>query len=566
MTPVLGLHLQSLEGNPGILPVKEGQAFFQIDHWTIIKVINLENICNDLNHVKTSFKQFNDLIDYNNPVYHEYLGIRTHTEFVRDITIEKYQQLVPQRQRRGLINPLGSIIKIITGNLDHDDALRYDKLISKLNKNQIIVSDKLTLVSQMFDSFINTTETIYNNSVILEERLKIVEAMLNDVTVKQNEWMFSTYMLGLFNIFISSFRTIFIRLSEIETALALSRLSILHQSIVTSKELLQHLKSISKSANLVYLPTEDNLLKLEETIFVKSYVKRNQVTFILEVPLTDNYTYNYYKIYSLPIFQQPENITISIFPEFPYLLAKKSNYLPIVTPCRPLAAGEHFLCTTDNQAIYHEPTCVEQLMEFDNTLNHCKQHQIHLEEIKVQRINTDSWILYSRLKTTLTKQCDNEISKQPIFGTYLITIDEPCDLEIHGIHLKHQIYVSAEIVQPIPLIKLPEIRAQRNLSSARVLNMNGVNFDEIKYMTHALKHSSELDKVLSDKSDFSVNLGYLTFSLLLLGFLSFLLFSFRKKVFQILRRNHRKSCENVSDNFTLREGGVMEPPHPSVLD
>lgn len=205
-------------------------------------------------------------------------------------------------------------------------------------------------------------------------------------------------------------------------------------------------------------------------------------------------------------------------------------------------------------------------MEFDNTLNHCKQHQIHLEEIKVQRINTDSWILYSRLKTTLTKQCDNEISKQPIFGTYLITIDEPCDLEIHGIHLKHQIYVSAEIVQPIPLIKLPEIRAQRNLSSARVLNMNGVNFDEIKYMTHALKHSSELDKVLSDKSDFSVNLGYLTFSLLLLGFLSFLLFSFRKKVFQILRRNHRKSCENVSDNFTLREGGVMEPPHPSVLD
>lgn len=187
MTPVLGLHLQSLEGNPGILPVKEGQAFFQIDHWTIIKVINLENICNDLNHVKTSFKQFNDLIDYNNPVYHEYLGIRTHTEFVRDITIEKYQQLVPQRQRRGLNNHLGSIIKIITGNLDHDDALRYDKLISKLNKNQIIVSDKLTLVSQMFDSFINTTETIYNNSVILEERLKIVEAMLNDVTVKQNE-------------------------------------------------------------------------------------------------------------------------------------------------------------------------------------------------------------------------------------------------------------------------------------------------------------------------------------------------------------------------------------------
>lgn len=41
-----------------------------------------------------------------------------------------------KRNKRGLINGLGSIVKAISGNLDSEDAVKYDKLFEKINKNQ----------------------------------------------------------------------------------------------------------------------------------------------------------------------------------------------------------------------------------------------------------------------------------------------------------------------------------------------------------------------------------------------------------------------------------------------
>lgn len=38
------------------------------------------------------------------------------------------------RAKRGLINPLGTIIKSITGNLDYEDALRFENALITLRK------------------------------------------------------------------------------------------------------------------------------------------------------------------------------------------------------------------------------------------------------------------------------------------------------------------------------------------------------------------------------------------------------------------------------------------------
>lgn len=569
--PSLALHLQKLDENPGLLPIKEGQAYVQTDHWTIIKVISLEKIYDDFNYVSTNYEQLCKLINWNVSYSHDFKSVKLHTEFIRHITKEKYRQLVPQQRfRRGLLNPLGSLIKIITGNLDHQDAIRIDNLTSHLNQNDIVISKKLTLVSKMFDSFINVTGTIDQNTLKLDNRLKITEKMLSDLAVTQNNWTFYTFVIGLFNVYTSSFHTIFIRLSEIETALALSKVSILHPSIVNSTELLYHLKLISNSQTLVYPPIEENLLKLEETICVKSYIKKNQITFIMEIPLTDRDIYNYYKLYSLPIFHESENKTLSIFPKYPYLLAKGTKYLPIVKPCRPLSAGDHFLCNADHRALYHELTCIEQLMRFDDDPTHCTQHQVQIEELKIQQVNSDSWILYSRLKTTLTKHCDSDVSKLSIFGTYLVTIDEPCDLEINGIRISHRIYIETDVVEPIPLVTLPQLRVGANLSSARALNLNGVNLDEVKYMAYSLKHSSVIESVLNERNDFkfSENLGYVSLSLVILSFIAFVFYVFRLKLLNSIPcvKNYRNQSQiDRTDNFPLRDGGVMLHPRPSAL-
>ena len=46
-------------------------------------------------------------------------------------------QLIPsRRQPRGAFNFLGTIIKAVSGNLDADDAAKYEKLIENLDVNQ----------------------------------------------------------------------------------------------------------------------------------------------------------------------------------------------------------------------------------------------------------------------------------------------------------------------------------------------------------------------------------------------------------------------------------------------
>lgn len=105
---------------------------------------------------------------------------------------------------------------------------------------------------------------------------------------------------------------------------------------------------------------------------------------------TDNLSYNYFKLYSLPIFHESENKTLAIIPKYPYLLAKGMKYLPLVKPCRPLSAGDQFLCTADNQALYYELTCVEQLMKLKDDHTPCKQREIQIEEVRVQQVNAAS--------------------------------------------------------------------------------------------------------------------------------------------------------------------------------
>ena len=54
-------------------------------------------------------------------------------------------------------------------------ALHHEIIISQLANDQTTMSNKFTLISKMLDSFTNTTEVLNQNSVVLDERLKIVE-------------------------------------------------------------------------------------------------------------------------------------------------------------------------------------------------------------------------------------------------------------------------------------------------------------------------------------------------------------------------------------------------------
>lgn len=54
------------------------------------------------------------------------------------------------RQKKGLINPLGPLIKIITGNMDHDDAIKKNN-----TERQNVISQKMKNSGKAYIGYIS---------------------------------------------------------------------------------------------------------------------------------------------------------------------------------------------------------------------------------------------------------------------------------------------------------------------------------------------------------------------------------------------------------------------------
>lgn len=76
-----------------------------------------------------AFENFTDLINQLEPKF---------------ITVQTlHQNFLPiSRQKRGLINVLGTTIKQITGNLDNNDLIQISEIIRKLESNsQVLINE-----------------------------------------------------------------------------------------------------------------------------------------------------------------------------------------------------------------------------------------------------------------------------------------------------------------------------------------------------------------------------------------------------------------------------------------
>lgn len=558
-----GLQLQQIEGNPGLLPVKEGQALISHDKWTVVKILNLELIYNQLEFniknyldLKEQVRHFFDITSFDS----DFINVELQTEYAMNTTIEKYQQLNPSlsRTKRGLINPLGSIIKIITGNMDNDDALRFEKLISDVNNKQDKLSRKMTIVTEMVGVFSNVSHMISNNFIQIEK-------VLNDLTISLNEtkWIqVSNKIIHTYNIFVNNFQTLYIRLNEIETAIAFAKIDLLHQSIVDTTELIRLLQDIEKVVKLVYPVNIENIIKIEQCIQLKAYVKQNQIKFIMHIPLIRDDPYNYFILYPIPVFNRLNNLTTLILPQNPYLLVKGSDIKPLSQSCKSIDE-ELYLCYENDNSPITEDRCVADLMKFSANITSCHPFPVSLDDVKAYIIQPNRWILYARTETLMTKHCENEISQENLIGTYLLSMDDNCSVQIRDIKIRrHQSRGIDVTYADFPVMKLPKILTTASDFLQKPVIINSIELGDIRLLNNLLQkaesESGDSDRSYNASAKY-ISLGNSVFCVVI-GICIIIAYKSRIKkwVNNIVNRDYPPSA----DNLNLGEGGVMlSVPH-----
>lgn len=538
--------------------VKQGQASVSYDKWTIIKILNLSIIQEELELNINRYNNLNLHISayfYKSIPNYQLLNVKLQTDYVMNSTINKFKQLAPSiRIKRGILNPLGSIIKLITGNLDHDDAVRYEKIINSLQTHQNTLTKKITLISEMSKNLVKITNSTNNNFIQIDKELWEMRKTIN----KTNANLTIHNFVNVYNLFLHNFQLLYSHLDEIETCLTFSKLKTLHQSLVNSDELIKLLLEIEKSHKLVYPVSYDNLVNIEQCIELKAYSKGSQITFILDIPLIRDEIYIYYKIIPIPITNS-YNHTQIVIPKYPYLLVKGDKMVSLSQPCYELHEAT-YLCYEDESQLPVEDICITALMKFSSNTSSCQPVSVEINTVKVEPVEKQRWILYSRDGNILTKICNNEKTKENIKGTYLLTLDDHCDAEIGGITLKTQ-HISASTMEfkKLPIINLPEINPVEPQMQQEPINLDNSDLVNLQHLNILLKNSESDVKDNYEKSVSVRNINIATIVLYLLLFLVISLFIFYEyRKFKCLYRNNQ-SVTNPSDNFESRGGRVMLP-------
>ncbi|KAL0860680.1 hypothetical protein ABMA27_010024 [Loxostege sticticalis] len=539
------LNVQRLDPNPGIAPIRIGTATREIDHWSIVKTLDLELIENQVERNIEEYNRIKTLAFKETETRRELMGLTVQIQSILNLTKDRLSQIVPTyRSKRGLLNPLGSLIKVISGNLDNEDAIRYNQEIKKLQNKEHSVENKISLIKVAVEKLVNVSNDMNLNLNHINFNNHRLSNIINNQTIIFSSFRLMNSMFQIFN----NFRTLYQVIYEIETAIAFSKLHTLHKFILNTTELFNILLEVEKHANLMYKVNENNLINLEQSITMKTYLDHKKLVFILDVPLVENNTYNYYKVMPIPIYNPSTNITHAIIPQYPFLIVKRMKYIPVAKPCEEIER-ERYLCSNEDITEFAQELCIEQLMLLKNNYSACQQREVHIERIRIQPITESLWMLFLKDNTIATERCHDEIRRHTLRGTYILTRNDECVIEIGGTTISPLINTTAAVVN-LPLIQLPTLTMPDDLPRWTPINLRNVDLRDISAV---VKQISDVDIDDSVEKLFSVTTDISVWTISIYVILISIVILFLSCYF---KRNFQRTTVLPVENSSLGEGGV----------
>lgn len=451
--------------------------------------------------------------------------------------INRLNPLLNLRQKRSLIDGLGTIIKSITGNLDANDAQKYDNAISQLSSNQneikILVKEQVTLLQKSIDNFDNHTRTLKHNQLVLESRILQIENEMKKFEIEKmnKHYYYLTHIVS--SQIMMSYQIIYNSLEKLEMAITFSKLNILHNSMIDPIELLNEIKKIVKYLDqnkLPFEPTLENIVILEEIIEIKAFSKGNKLIFMLNVPIVENKYYNYYHLYTLPVMYK--NNFSAVLPYSKYLLLDDTSYVFSNVKCKNII--NNFLCAEITPVkIKNIEPCEIKILQYSQNLSTCEMIPVLINDIKIQKLEKNFWLIITKDQIIVNQKCKNEINKIPLKGTFLLELDINCEIEIGNVKLKNfkeydEIYENIVV----PKLYIDEIKINYTTRNIKPIELKNINLDETVKIKHALEiqktNLNNIKTLSSFHSEISI-WTVLLYALLLIAFLCILYKIYKQK-------------------------------------
>lgn len=222
------------------------------------------------------------------------------------------EQLIGHRQKRGLINAIGSLSKILFGTLDETDAEQYQKQIKQLEESQEKIIELNGKQIQIFNSSLyklsNEIKQLEKNEAILEKSTKEIRLNLNEFETNQQKVNLLNLAKEDLNEHIAVFALILQDLNEeineILACLTQIKLGKICLTLITPNELITQLKLALPRLKEFKFPLEirnENAHKIIDLAEMTAYISNNrELILINKIPLIEGEMFTSYKMYSVP--------------------------------------------------------------------------------------------------------------------------------------------------------------------------------------------------------------------------------------------------------------------------
>lgn len=486
--------LETLDDGPGLLPFNLGQARLITHYHSFLQYIELTDIDSRLNSVTTQLDYFKTKLD--NQSFHLFEFQINHLSYKLTKINTQLQTLEPNRSKRGLLDGLGSIIKSITGNLDHTDALMYNNAIKVLeNNNEKIVSEFNEHVS-LNKAWMTRYSDLLTKIVTNQERINSTLEQLLDKNAASDLIRFAKFA-QLLEIISDNIDDVFLEITRIEDTLAFIRASSTHHSMLS----IENLSNMINRLKTIYSPNQllDADLREYYTVIKPGYYYINKrIVIIFKFPIISLDKFEFYRLAIVP-----NKLMYTLIPPYPYLATNGKVFKYIEAECPKF--NQYHLC---EEGIDRQPTrghldCIQELIFNQSLAKSCLPTKLTLVKEAMEQLDDRRYTLTFPRPTRTELHCDRQefIS---LHGSYLATIPQNCLLRTDQFtiintndHIKGQPLKITEIPmnlnlieEPIPHLKLNSLHLKSlHEIEDKILMQNPVQLEHTQ-MSQSIYHTT----------------------------------------------------------------------------
>ena len=336
---------------------------------------------------------------------------------------------INRRRTKRSLNFLGSTIKMITGNLDHEDLLEIQNHIETLkNSNNALTTEnnEQIKINQLFEDRINNlTKQAYIQSKTIDSIIK--QNMLN--SDRAVDWR---HILHIHSI-IFNIDAVQHQLSTIFESLQLSKLGVISKAFLQPPEL-EFATQLLESQGISITSYDQTYEFLEPVAFHND----SNIIIIIKIPKLKQGKYTQLQIETIPMKDKIISINASTA-----IVGNNESYL-IAYPCTNIEKNN--ICNVENLFNISNDDCLHQILR--GNPSNCTFVKTRMEsEIKIIN-NLGVLIKNSIAPTLLQNNCG--FGPRNLTGTFLISFKN-CSISLDGKQFNSKMFKGETEVDILPL-------------------------------------------------------------------------------------------------------------------